>query len=128
MYYLFLVSSAETDGPPPMALMQEMDKLSERAVANGTMVLNGGLMPTSQSLRLRLKSGKTVLTDGPFTEAKEVIGGFAIMQFATREQAIESLHEFMELHRLYAGDWEGVCEMRPVAAMSDIAAACAVAA
>lgn len=128
MYYMFLVSSAETDGPPPMRLMEEMEKLSERSVAKGTMVLNGGLMPTSDAMRLRLKSGKTVVTDGPFTETKEVVGGFAIMQFSTREEAIASLHEFMELHRLYAEDWDGVCEMRPIAAMSDIAAACSAAA
>lgn len=128
MYYMFLVSSAETDGPPPLKLMKEMEKLSERAVANGTMVLNGGLMPTSAAMRLRLKGGKTLLTDGPFAETKEVIGGFAIMQFETRAAAIESLKEFMELHRLYAEGWEGVCEMRPIAAMSDVIASCSAAA
>jgi len=125
MQYMFLVSSEESDGPPPMRLMEEMAKLSERAVANGTMVLNGGLMPTSQAMRLRLKGGKTLITDGPFTEAKEVIGGFAIMQFPTREAAIASMKEFMELHRLYAEGWDGVCEMRPIAAMSEAHASCA---
>ena len=125
MQYMFLVTSAENDGPPPMRLMEEMAKLSERAVANGTMILNGGLMPTSQAVRLRLKGGKTLITDGPFTETKEVIGGFAIMQFPTREAAIESLKEFMELHRLYAEGWDGMCEMRPIAAMSEVHASCA---
>lgn len=125
MQYMFLVSAEEHEGPPPMRLMEEMEKLSQRAIANGTMVLNGGLMPTSQAIRLRLKGGKSIVTDGPFTETKEVIGGFAIMQFPTREAAIESMHEFMELHRLYAEGWEGTCEMRPIAAMSDIAACAA---
>jgi hypothetical protein len=82
-------------------------------------------MPTSQAIRLRLKGGKTIITDGPFTETKEVIGGFAIMQFPTREAAIESLKEFMELHRLYAEGWEGVCEMREIAAMSQVASCAA---
>ncbi len=126
MQYMFLVSGVEdNEGPPPMRLMEEMEKLSQRAIANGTMVLNGGLMPTSQAVRVRLKGGKTIVTDGPFTETKEVVGGFAIMQFPTREAAIESLNEFMELHRLYAEGWEGVCEMRPIAAMSDVAACAA---
>lgn len=126
MQYMFLVSGVEdNEGPPPMRLMEEMEKLSQRAIANGTMVLNGGLMPTSQAVRVRLKGGKTIVTDGPFTETKEVVGGFAIMQFPTRAAAIESLNEFMELHRLYAEGWEGVCEMRPIAAMSDVAACAA---
>jgi hypothetical protein len=126
MQYMFLVSGIEdNEGPPPMRLMEEMEKLSQRAIANGTMVLNGGLMPTSQAIRLRLKGGKTIITDGPFTETKEVIGGFAIMQFPTREAAIESLKEFMELHRLYAEGWEGVCEMREIAAMSQVASCAA---
>lgn len=126
MQYMFLVSSAEdNEGPPPARLMEEMQKLSQRAIANGTMVLNGGLMPTSQAMRLRLKGGKSILTDGPFAETKEVIGGFAIMQFPTRQAAIESMKEFMELHRLYADGWEGVCEMRPIAAMSDVASCAA---
>ncbi|GAM96467.1 hypothetical protein U91I_00086 [alpha proteobacterium U9-1i] len=126
MQYMFLVSSAEeNDGPPPMRLMEEMAKLSERAIANGTMVLNAGLMPTSQAVRLHLKSGKTIVTDGPFAETKEVIGGFAIMQFPTREAAVASMHEFMDLHRLYAEGWEGTCEMRQIAAMSEIASCAA---
>lgn len=125
MQYIFLVSADDAEGPPPMRLMEEMEKLSQRAVANGTMIVNGGLMPTSQAVRLRIKGGKTLITDGPFTETKEVVGGFAIMQFPTREAAIGSLKEFMELHRLYAEGWEGMCEMRPIAAMSEVHASCA---
>ena len=63
------------------------------------------------------------ITDGPFTETKEVLGGYAIFEFATREDAIASAINFMELHAKYAEGWEGVCEMRPM--FSDVEDGCA---
>jgi hypothetical protein len=115
-----VIPAAETAGPPPQRLMDEMAKLIEKRTADGSMIDTGGLLPTAMgAARVTLKQGKLSVTDGPFAESKEVIGGYAIFEFATREQALQSALEFMELHRLYAEGWEGVCEMRPMAGAED---------
>ncbi len=111
MRYMYLVLSSleHATAPPPLRLMEEMDKLTRQQTS---MVGGGGLMPISQAVRVRLKGGKLSVTDGPFAESKEVLGGYAIFEFATRQEAIDSMMQFMELHRLYGEGWEGVCEMR----------------
>lgn len=115
MRYMYLVSSAENSGPPPMKLMEELGKLAEQEIAAGRMVAQGGLLPIAAGARIELRRGRVKVLDGPFTETKEVIGGFAIFEFATREEAIASAVNFMEMHAKYAEGWEGVCEMRPMA-------------
>ncbi|MGE3142999.1 MAG: YciI family protein [Hyphomonadaceae bacterium] len=112
MRYMYLVQAVETGAPPPQRLMEEIGKLS--AQAGPTMIDAGGLLPTAMGARVRLAKGKLTITDGPFVETKEVIGGYAIFEFATREEALKSAIDFMELHRLYGEGWEGVCEMRPM--------------
>jgi hypothetical protein len=115
MLYMYLVSGAEGGAPPPARLMEEIEKLSERELAAGRMVSRGGLMPTAMgSARIESRRGKLKVVDGPFAETKEVLGGFAIFEFATREEALASAKDFMELHRLHWPEWEGVCEMRPM--------------
>ena len=115
MRYMFLTSGAETGLVPPQRMIDEIEKLSEREMAVGRMIARGGLAPTAMgSARLESRRGKLKLTDGPFAESKEVLGGFAIFEFATREEALASLQSFMELHREHWPEWEGVCEMRPM--------------
>ena len=63
---------------------------------------------------VRLTGGKLVITDGPFTEAKEVIGGFTIMELASKEEALEEARKFMELHRKHWPAWDGETEVRPM--------------
>jgi hypothetical protein len=65
--------------------------------------------------QITLHGGKITVTDMPLAEGKEVIGGYAIFEYKTREEAIASAVEFMNLHKEFAEDWEGVCEMRPMA-------------
>ncbi len=99
-------------GPPPQELMDAIGKLGEEAAKAGTMVSMGGLRPTTQGARIRQTGGKLVTTDGPFTEVKEVIGGFTILDLPSREAAIAEAQKFMELHRKYWPRWEGECEVR----------------
>lgn len=108
------VKSAETSGPPPQALMEAMGKLVEEAVQNGTMVQSGGLAPTASATRVRLGNGKISVTDGPFSEAKEVIGGFAVLELPTKEAAVEAAKRFIELHREHWPGWEGESEIRQI--------------
>ena len=124
MRYMYLVAAVEDGRPPPARLMEEMDKLAKAEIAAGRMISQGGLLPTALGgARVELKRGKVKVIDGPFAESKEVIGGFAIFDFATREEAIASAVSFMELHAKYAEGWEGVCEMRPM--FDDTHAGCA---
>jgi hypothetical protein len=115
MRYMYLISAVEDGKPPPPRLMEEMDKLAKVELAAGRMISQGGLLPSVLgSARIELRRGKVKVIDGPFTETKEVLGGYAIFEFATREEAIASAINFMELHAKYAEGWEGVCEMRPM--------------
>jgi hypothetical protein len=115
MRYMFIVSGPESlaeSGPPPAALVEAVGTLCEEAIKQGTMVSFGGLKPTSSGARMRIANGKIVTTDGPFTEAKEVIGGFSIYNFASKEEALEELRKFMELHHAHWPTWQGQVELR----------------
>jgi hypothetical protein len=114
MRFMMLVKSAETSGPPPKALMDAIGKLAEEATNAGRMLQSGGLAPTAMSSRVRLSQGKLTTIDGPFTEAKEVVGGFAVFEFNSREEAIESALNFMELHRQHWPGWDGETEVRQI--------------
>jgi len=94
-------------------LMQAIGKLSERLTKAGTMVGGGGLLPTSFGGRVRLSNGKVTVTDGPFTEIKEVIAGYAIVEVKTKEEAVEISREFMQIHGDILGpDFEFESEFR----------------
>lgn len=115
MKFMMIVKGAEdfgTAGPPPQSLMEAIGKLGEEAAKAGKMVTMGGLQPTAKGVRLRLKGGKIITRDGPFTEAKEMIGGFTILELPSKEAAIEEARKFMELHRLHWPGWEGETEVR----------------
>ena len=99
MKFMMLVKAAENSGPPPKELMDAIAIISEEAVKNGSMLGNGGLAPTAQSTRIRISKGQLTVTDGPFTEAKEVIGGYAQFELKSKQEAIDGAVRFMELHR-----------------------------
>ena len=115
MRYMMIVKGSENfaaSGPPPAALVEAIDRLGAEAAKKGTMVSFGGLKPTSSGARLRITNGEIVTTDGPFAESKEVIGGFAIFNVASKEEALEEARKLMELHRVHWPTWEGETEIR----------------
>jgi hypothetical protein len=114
MRFMMLVKSAENSGPPPKELMDAIAKLAEEASKAGTMVESGGLAPTAMSTRVRLSRGQLTTIDGPFTEAKEVVGGYAVFELKSKQVAIESALRFMELHKKHWPGWEGETEVRQV--------------
>lgn len=114
MRFMMLVKSAENSGPPPKELMEAIWKNSEDAAKAGLMIDSGGLKPSAMSARVQLRGGKVTAVDGPFSEAKEVIGGFAIFEFKSMKEAIESAKDFMDLHRKYWPGWQGETEVRPM--------------
>jgi hypothetical protein len=112
MRFMMIVKHAETSGRPPKELMEAITKLSQEAANAGTMLGNGGLGPTALGARVRLSGGKISVIDGPFTEAKEIIGGYAQFELKSKEEAIEGARHFMELHKKYWPGWEGETEVR----------------
>jgi hypothetical protein len=112
MKFMMIVKHQEGQGFPPKELMDAIAKLSEEATKAGTMLGNGGLHPTASGAVVRLKGGKISVTDGPFTEAKEIIGGYAQFELESRQVAVDSAVKFMELHKKYWPGWEGETEVR----------------
>jgi hypothetical protein len=113
-FMMFVKHSEQFVGPPPKELMDAMAKLGEEAVKAGTIRSNGGLAPMAQTTRVRLSGGQVKVIDGPFTEAKEIIGGYAEFELKSKEEAIEGAVHFMELHKKYWPGWEGETEIRQI--------------
>jgi hypothetical protein len=101
--------------------MDAIGKLSEEAVKSGTMLGTGGLGPTALGARVRLSGGRMIVTDGPFAEAKEIIGGYAQFELKSKEEAIEGALRFMELHKKHWPGWEGETEIRQMMGPEDCA-------
>jgi hypothetical protein len=97
-----------------MALMEAIGALGAEAAGAGVMVEMGGLAPTVLGARIRLAGGKLITTDGPFTEAKEVIGGYAVYDLKSKAEALEWGTRFMELHLRHWPGWEGETEIRQI--------------
>ena len=116
MKYLSFIRSSESyrQSPPPPALMEAMGKFVEKSLKDGVLVDTGGLLPSKEGVRVRLANGKVTVTDGPFSESKEIIGGWAILKTASKEEAIRIATEFMELHRKHWPGFEGESEVRPM--------------
>jgi hypothetical protein len=120
MRFMMMVRHKEMQGPPPKELMDAIAKLAEKAVQSKAMIANGGLAPLAASTRVRLSHGKVTALDGPFAEAKEVVGGFAIFELKSKQEATDSAVEFMELHRKHWPEWEGETEVRQIFGPEDM--------
>jgi hypothetical protein len=122
MQFLMLIRIAnstdyETGKGPGPELDAAMGELIGEWQKAGVMVTAAGLRPTSQGARLRIAPGKVLITDGPFAEAKEVIGGFFILEAGDKATAVELTRKFVELHRKVLGDsFVLECEVRQIEA------------
>jgi hypothetical protein len=116
MKYLSFIRHSEKyrESRPPQALMEAMGKFVEKSLKEGTLVDTGGLLPSKDGIRVRLEGGKITVTDGPFSESKEVIGGWAILKTDSKAEAIRIATEFMELHRKHWPGFDGESEVRPM--------------
>src|SRR5438045_3635890 len=103
MKYLMMIKHEEKyrNEQIPPGLMDAMGKLVEEGFKSGKLKETAGLKPTSEGFQVRNRGGKMSITDGPFTEAREVVGGYAIFELASREEALDAAREFMELHRVH---------------------------
>ncbi len=114
MKFMVMVKSAEKSGPPPQALMAGIAALGDEAAKAGVLVETGGLLPTAMGARIRVARGKLHVTDGPFSEAKEVVGGYAVYELKSKEEAVEWSRRFMQLHVEHWPGWEGEAEIRQI--------------
>ena len=111
MKFLSMIRIQENTGQQPSErLMSEMGKLMEEMTRSGALVSTAGLRPTSEGIRVRSNRGRMVVTEGPFTETKEVIGGFAILEAKSMDEAIALTKRFLEVH---GDEWDLECEVRP---------------
>lgn len=114
MRYFTFVRGREGQGAPPPALEEAMGKFIGECLADGSLVQTGGLARSADAVRLRITRGKLTITDGPYAEAKEVIGGYAILEARSREDAIRIGTAFMKLHTDHWPEWEGESEIRQI--------------
>ena len=106
MKFLSVYKTPERDAPPSQEEMDRMGRLIEEGMKAGYLLAVEGCLPSAKGARVRLSKGKISITDGPFTESKEVIGGLAILQADSKQEAIEHVRTFLGV----AGD--GECELR----------------
>jgi hypothetical protein len=114
MRFMTMVKSAENHGPPPPALLAAIAQGAAEATRAGTLVMTGGLVGSAKSTRVRVQGGRVTVMDGPFTEAKEVVGGYAVLEVASRQAAIDGAKWLMELHAKHWPGWEGEVEVREI--------------
>ena len=102
----------ETTGQKPSErLMQDMGKLMDEMIRDGSLVRTAGLRPTREGVRVRSNHGRISITEGPFTETKEVIGGYAILEAPSMDDAIALTKRFLAVH---GDEWNLECEVRPL--------------
>jgi len=106
MRFLSIYTTKETGVPPSAEHMAAMGKLIEESTKAGVLLATEGCLPSARGARIRLSGGRFSVTDGPFVESKELVGGFAILRAASKEEAIELARKFLNV----AGD--GECEIR----------------
>jgi hypothetical protein len=106
MRFLSIYKAVERNTPPTPEEMAAMGKLIEEGMKAGWLLSTEGCLPTVLGARVRLSDGKVTVTDGPFTESKEMVGGFAILKANSKEEAIELAKNFLG----YVG--QGECELR----------------
>ena len=112
MRFMMLVKTREGTQHPP-ELFAAIGKLSQEMAAKGVLLDAGGLAPSARGARIRLSGAKLTVTDGPFTETKELIGGFSVIKAASREEAIEHGRRFMQIHADVMGpSYEAEVEIR----------------
>jgi len=101
----------------PESLFAAMGEFVGEAMKNGSILDTAGLQPTAKGKRVRLSHGSITVVDGPFIETKEVIGGYALIEASSYDEALALATRFMDLHRIHWPAFNGECEVRPLEGM-----------
>ena len=115
MKFLCIYKPSKPEGTTPtQEEMVKMGQLIEEFTNSGILISTEGCLPSAKGARVRMSGGKFTVTDGPFTEAKEIVGGFALMRASTKEEMIEHTKKFLKV----AGD--GETEIRQIWEAADV--------
>jgi hypothetical protein len=116
MRYMMLIKHTEDyrNQKIPQALMDAMGEFVGEYMKNGKLVDTNGLKSSHKGKKVQLRGGQLHVIDGPFTESKEIVGGYAIVDVESDEEALDLATKFMELHRVHWPEFEGESELRPV--------------
>lgn len=116
MRYMMLIKHTEDyrNKTIPPALMKAMGEFVGENMKNGKIVDSNGLKSSHKGKKVQLRGGELLVIDGPFTESKEIVGGYAIVDVESDQQALDLATQFMELHRIHWPEFEGESELRPV--------------
>lgn len=119
MKYLMMIKHSESyrGEPIPQALMDAMGEFVAESFKSGVLKDTAGLKPTAEGFRVRSSKNRLTVTDGPFTETKEVVGGYALIEVGSKEEALKVVEQFIELHRQHWPAFEFECEVRALEAM-----------
>lgn len=106
MRFMTLLHSDETltSTMPPPAMFEAIGAFAQESILDGTLVEQGGLLPSGSGALVSLADGAITVTDGPFAESTELIGGYAVFEVRSKEEAIEKARRFMQIH---ADNWPG---------------------
>jgi hypothetical protein len=122
MRYMMFIKHSEDyrNTPIPQGLMDAMGEFVGANMKSGKLIDTAGLKATSEGRRVKLEGGKMSVVDGPFTESKEIIGGYALVEVGSRQEALDLAKQFMELHRVHWPEFDGECEVRALEDMGDL--------
>jgi hypothetical protein len=119
MKFMMMVKAGkayEAGEPPTKELLDAIGQITREMFEKGVLVDTGGLLPSRTGARVRVAGGKLTVLDGPFTETKELVGGYAILRVASRDEAVALGRRFMKLHADVLGpEYEGELEIRQLA-------------
>ena len=114
--YMMFITHGENlrvEAVPP-SLNEAMGAFVTENLKKGVLLDTAGLRPTAEGTRVRSSGGRLKVTDGPFTETKEIVGGYAIVEASSTKEAVDLATQFMELHRVHWPEFEGACEVRQI--------------
>ena len=115
MRALMLLKMSEQVGQPPESLFQAMDETIKEIEKTTTIIDTNGLVPTAEAAtKILVTGGKTTVLDGPFAESRELVGGYALVEVDTYEQAVEAARKIIQVHTDHWPTWEGEAEVRQV--------------
>ncbi len=113
MRYMMLLSGISPSTPPPPELFEAIMKLGGEATEAGVLLDTAGLLPSAAGARVALDGGKVTVTDGPFTESKELVS-YALYEVRSKEEAVEWAARFIKLHRDHWAGWAGSTDILQV--------------
>jgi hypothetical protein len=114
-YMMFIKHTEDYRGKEiPQGLQDAMAEFIGEYARQGKFIDGAGLKSSHKGKRIQLRNGKLKVVDGPFTETKELVGGYAIVDLESDEEALDMATKFMELHRIHWPEFEGESEVRPI--------------